>query len=149
MKKNVITLIPLLLITSCSSVNTNNMIIVEESFNFASYKEEIIVMKTYEEFTSKVTNYKDIKSINEDYFINYDLVSIFITSNAEESNNGIKFIKMEEVNKKYNFYFETYIEDEATDLAFFINDVNFQVSKEYNMTKDNISIEVNRKIGKN
>ena len=149
MKKNVITLIPLLLITSCSSVNTNNMIIVEESFNFASYKEEIIVMKTYEEFTSKVTNYKDIKSINEDYFINYDLVSIFITSNAEESNNGIKFIKMEEVNNKYNFYFDTYIEDEATDLAFFINDVNFQVSKEYNMTKDNISIEVNRKIGKN
>ena len=149
MKKNVITLIPLLLITSCSSVNTNNMIIVEESFNFASYKEEVIVMKTYEEFTSKVTNYKDIKSINEDYFINYDLVSIFITSNAEESNNGSKFIKMEEVNNKYNFYFETYIEDEATDLAFFINDVNFQVSKEYNMTKDNISIEVNRKIGKN
>ena len=88
-------------------------------------------------------------NINEDYFINYDLVSIFITSNAEESNNGIKFIKMEEVNNKYNFYFETYIEDEATDLAFFINDVNFQVSKEYNMTKDNISIEVNRKIGKN
>ena len=149
MKKNVITLIPLLLITSCSSVNTNNMIIVEESFNFASYKDEVIVMKTYEEFTSKVTNYKDIKSINEDYFINYDLVSILITSNAEESNNGIKFIKMEEVNNKYNFYFETYIEDEATDLAFFINDVNFQVSKEYNMTKDNISIEVNRKIGKN
>ena len=149
MKKNVITLIPLLLITSCSSVNTNNMIIVEESFNFASYKEEIIVMKTYEEFTSKVTNYKDIKGINEDYFINYDLVSIFITSNAEESNNGIKFIKMEEVNNKYNFYFETYIEDEATDLAFFINDINFQISKEYNMTKDNISIEVNRKIGKN
>ena len=53
------------------------------------------------------------------------------------------------MNNKYNFYFETYIEDEATDLAFFINDVNFQVSKEYNMTKDNISIEVNRKIGKN
>ena len=149
MKKNVITLIPLLLITSCSSVNTNNMIIVEESFNFASYKEEVIVMKTYEEFTSKVSNYKEIKGIDEDYFINYDLVSIFITSNAEESNNGIKFIKMEEVNNKYNFYFETYIEDEATDLAFFINDVNFQVSKEYNMTKDNISIKVNRRIGKN
>lgn len=149
MKKLAVSLLYLSLITSCSSTNTNNMNIIEESFSFTSYKEEVIVIKTYEEFTSKVSNHKEIKGIDEAYFINYDLVSIFVTSNAEEANNGIKFIKIEEVNNKYCFTFETYIKDEATDLAFFINDINFKISKEYNLSKDNITVDVIRKIGKN
>ena len=105
MKKLAVSLLYLSLITSCSSTNTNNMNIIEESFSFTSYKEEVIVIKTYEEFTSKVSNHKEIKGIDEAYFINYDLVSIFVTSNAEEANNGIKFIKIEEVNNKYCFTF--------------------------------------------
>ena len=149
MKKLAVSLLSLSLITSCSSTNTNNMNIIEESFSFTSYKEEVIVIKTYEEFTSKVSNYEEIKGIDEDYFIDYDLVSIFITSNAEEANNGIEFIKMEEINNKYCFTFETYIKDEATDLAFFINDINFKISKEYNLSKENITVNVIRKIGKN
>ena len=149
MNKLAVSLLSLSLITSCSSTNTNNMNIIEESFSFTSYKEEVIVIKTYEEFTSKVSNYEEIKGIDEDYFIDYDLVSIFITSNAEEANNGIEFIKMEEINNKYCFTFETYIKDEATDLAFFINDINFKISKEYNLSKENITVNVIRKIGKN
>ena len=58
------------------------------------------------------------------------------------------FLLIEEVNKKYCFTFETYIKDEATDLAFFINDINFKISKEYNLSKDNITVDVIRKIGK-
>ena len=149
MKKLTVSLLSLSLITSCSSTNTNNMNIIEESFSFTSYKEEVIVIKTYEEFTSKVSNYKEIKGIDEDYFIDYNLVSIFITSNAEEANNGIEFIKMEEINNNYYFTFETYIKDEATDLAFFINDINFKISKEYNLSKENITVNVIRKIRKN
>ncbi|MBE6142762.1 MAG: hypothetical protein E7177_02085 [Erysipelotrichaceae bacterium] len=130
------------LLVGCRS-NNEEINVLNVNISFTSYNEHIVVINDYQEFTEKVSNNKEIKEINDDFFLSYDLVCLLVSSNAEEYHNKIKFIKAEQINSEFIFHFEGKIKDNSTDLAFFLTSFAFKVNKELNIDEKNI--EINKK----
>ena len=113
-----------------------------------SYGEHILLINDYEEFKTQISNYEELKKIDEEFFVSHDLLCILVSSNAEEYNNKIEFASVELNNDKWEFTFTSKIEDESTDLAFFLTSFNFKVSKSLDIKEENIKIIKNRIIEK-
>lgn len=139
-------LLSLFLLISCSSkYNDLDIKRVNEDFVLSNYNNDILIMSSYEEYTCYIVNHNQIKKITKEDFNSYYYICLLVTSNAEELRNGISFNEVKEVFGNYEFYFTTTIQDEATDLAYFITPFVFKVNETIKM-ENNIKINVERKI---
>lgn len=145
MKKRYLILLTLLL-SSCNIKTNIDAKSLDFDFQYVNYKKEAIVINDYQELQDNVMNYQDFNILNEEYFKNNDLVCLFVSSNAEEARNGIKCESIIKTKDNYTFTFQTKIQDEGTDLAYFINTFVYEVPKEYKIIEENIKIQIERKI---
>lgn len=142
-------LILLLQLVGCMNSNYGpNIDMLNLDISYLSYGKPVLLISDYEEFKTQISNHEELKNIDEEFFVSHDLLCILVSSNAEEYNNKIQFKSVELINDEWNFTFSSRIEDDATDLAFFLTSFNFKVSKSLDIKEENIKIIKNRIIEK-
>lgn len=141
MKKLIVFILSLFLLVGCSKPNFNDLDVslLNVEPTLSSYREEVQVFNSYEEYKENILNYSELTTITEEFFSAYDLVILLVSSNAEEHRNKVEFTNLE-FNNNYEFTFVGKIDDNSTDLAFFLNIFSFKVNKELNMDEENIKI---------
>lgn len=152
MKKALLFLLLIFSLIGCKKVSFQGKIdMLNLDISYFSYSEQICIINDYNELKDKVSNYDSLKELNEEFFLNYDLLCILVPSNAEEYHNKIECKKIEynDITKKYEFSFAGEIEDESTDLAYFLTSFTFKIQKDLQIKEEHIHINKETIIRKN